>query len=72
MPSQEVGDECHYLFHCVYFKDQREKFIPQDMLTQPYTVALSNLFEGENLIVVCSFHQKYHVIFQISQEPKDK
>ena len=34
-PSQEVGDECHYLFHCLYFKEQRAKFIPLDMFTQP-------------------------------------
>ena len=53
--SGDVGDEYHYLFHCDFFRNQREKFIPQEIIKQPQTESMGKLFECNALTNTARF-----------------
>ena len=53
--SGDVGDEYHYLFHCDFFRNQREKFIPQEIIKQPQTGSMGKLFECNALTNTARF-----------------
>ena len=54
--SGETGDECHYLFRCDFFKEQRKKFFPANQITQhPDALSPTILFQGDNLVNTACF-----------------
>ena len=46
--SGEVGDEFHYLFNCIEFKYERQKFIPNYYHIRPNTLKYSEMFNTKN------------------------
>ena len=53
--SGDVVDEYHYLFHCDFFRNQREKFILQEIIKQPQTGSMGKLFECNALTNTARF-----------------
>ena len=45
-PPENVWGEDHNLFHCEFFRNQREKLIPLDLIKQPQVESVGKLFEG--------------------------
>ena len=46
--TNEIGDEFHYLYKCVYFNDQRVKYLKRYFYTHPNMYKTEKLFNVEN------------------------
>ena len=56
--SNDVGDEYHYIMSCVYFREQRQKFIKKYYIKYPNTLKFKQLFcesSKRQLINLCHF-----------------
>ena len=56
--SNDVGDEYHYIMSCVYFREQRQKFIKKCYIKYPNTLKFKQLFcesSKRQLINLCQF-----------------
>ena len=46
--TNEIGDEFHYLYKCVYFNDLRVKYLKRYYYTHPNMYKTEKLFNVEN------------------------
>jgi hypothetical protein len=55
--KEELGDEFHYLFNNIFFKDERKKFIPEYLYNVPNTISFSELM---NVVMI----NMYSLVYQ--------
>ena len=49
MVSNRLGDEFHYPFECSYFVDQRQEYLPKDVIRRPNATGFEKLMNTIDL-----------------------